>query len=461
MYGSTFSRLCMGFAVFNLLGMVGCTLPSPVSQQSVATQVAAGNVRGGSQPISYSTIQLYAVGISGLGSQPTPLLLRAVHSDGQGNFTLTGLYSCPSATVPVYITATGGNPGLADGTNNSWIRLIAALGECGNLGPNSFININEVTTVGTLWALQEFIAQDGSIAGPAGSIDLQNAFVTAGILVNTRTGTAQSAPPVGNDNRGTINAMANILATCVNSDGNSEPGSPCGRLSTLVTPVAAVSQRQLVSIALEIAQNPSFHVAALYDLGPGLAAFQPVISSVPTDWSLGLAYPSPQSFAINLNVPTGFMGDSIFARWTLPLKNKAVSGQRSSAMLSRMQFDILGQGFSRMVLLAGTNDIRSPDATSSAAVQNIKDMAEMASEVGIQPVLCLLPPLNPPDGVDYSSQIAKMNAAITSLAATKGYLLVDFNSPMLAHPEYFVDGIHPSPAGYAVMEAALAAVVRK
>jgi lysophospholipase L1-like esterase len=40
--------------------------------------------------------------------------------------------------------------------------------------------------------------------------------------------------------------------------------------------------------------------------------------------------------------------------------------------------------------------------------------------------------------------------------------VVDYFTPMVGHPESFQsDGIHPNSAGYAVMEAALAAVVKK
>ena len=460
MHRSIFSRLWTGFAVLTLLGMIGCSQQSSESQQPLAPQIATGIVRSGSQPVSSSTIQLYVVGGSGLSAAPMPLLSQVVQSDAAGNFTLRGNYTCPSATDPVYITATGGNPGLATGTNNTWIKLVAALGPCGNLDPTSIITINEATTVGFVWGLQQFIALDGTVTGAPGSIDLQNAFVTAGMLVNTKTGTAQSTPPINTDDCATMNAMANILATCVSSDGKSVFDSSCGKLSTLVKPLGA-NQTHSESIALEIARNPGYNVQPLFSLLPRTAIFQPVLASAPFDWSLSLTSPAPLTLPNNLNTPTVFMGDSIFARWAIPLHNAAVSGQRSNDILSRIPFDVLGHGYSRMVLLAGANDILYPDATSPNAIQHIQDMAEMAAKAGMQPVLSLLPPLNPPGGVDYSSQVAKMNAAITSLAANKGYFLVDFNSPMQAHPEYFLDGVHPSPAGYAAMEAALAAVVRK
>jgi hypothetical protein len=66
------------------------------------------SVHGGQQPVSGATLQLYAVGTTGDGSAATPLLTQAVTSDANGNFDITGGYTCPSASTLVYITATGG-----------------------------------------------------------------------------------------------------------------------------------------------------------------------------------------------------------------------------------------------------------------------------------------------------------------------------------------------------------------
>ena len=72
----------------------------------------SGNVHGGQQPVSGSTIQIYAVGTGGLRSAATPLIAQTVVSDANGNFNVTGDYTCPTpAGQNVYLTATGGNPG--------------------------------------------------------------------------------------------------------------------------------------------------------------------------------------------------------------------------------------------------------------------------------------------------------------------------------------------------------------
>ena len=109
-----------------------------------------GRVYGGNQPVTGSTIQLYAAGTGGTGTAATPLIGAVVTtSDGTGLansnanagnanntltagfFTISGDYTCPTVDTQVYLTATGGNPGL--GVNNPNISVMVALGSCGYL----------------------------------------------------------------------------------------------------------------------------------------------------------------------------------------------------------------------------------------------------------------------------------------------------------------------------------------
>jgi lysophospholipase L1-like esterase len=54
-----------------------------------------------------------------------------------------------------------------------------------------------------------------------------------------------------------------------------------------------------------------------------------------------------------------------------------------------------------------------------------------------------------------------VNAQTRQLATNQGYPYLDIYTPMQGHPEYFVDGLHPTTAGYAVMEKVLAQTVTK
>jgi hypothetical protein len=50
---------------------------------------------------------------------------------------------------------------------------------------------------------------------------------------------------------------------------------------------------------------------------------------------------------------------------------------------------------------------------------------------------------------------------IAALARSRGYLLVDYFTPMAGHPECFIDEVHPDKLGYSVMETTLSRVVIK
>ena len=127
----------------------GSAVTSPVTGSAVQ-----GRVHGGQFPVSGATIGLWAAGSTGYGSAATNLLTSAVTSGADGSFSLSSDYTCPAPNSLVYITASGGNPGL--GANNSAIMLAAPLGACSSLTSSTFININEVTTAAMAVSLGQF-----------------------------------------------------------------------------------------------------------------------------------------------------------------------------------------------------------------------------------------------------------------------------------------------------------------
>ncbi len=169
--------------------------------------------------------------------------------------------------------------------------------------------------------------------------------------------------------------------------------------------------------------------------------------------------PLPTTFSQQLNSTSIFIGASIIQYWPMPLHNAGIAGQTTSQVLARFKSDVVGHGYTRVIILCGTNDIlQSTPNLVDEATTNLKAMAAIADAAGIEVVLSELPPVVS-NGTDLSSTVAALDASIAQLAATQGYLVVDFFTPMSGHPEYFVDGIHPNPAGYAVMEKALSAIV--
>src|SRR5215469_12371303 len=128
------------------LVLIGCstgTVPTLTGTPKVAAAGLHGLVHGGQQPVTGATITLWSAGTSGYGSTGTSLATTT--TDSNGNFSITGSYTCPGSDPYVYITSTGGNPGLVGGTNNTAISLMAALTDCNTLhanAANTFITIN-------------------------------------------------------------------------------------------------------------------------------------------------------------------------------------------------------------------------------------------------------------------------------------------------------------------------------
>ena len=239
---------------------------------------------------------LYTVGTTGDGSPATSIMTSAVTSDANGNFNLAGTFACPSSSALVYIVATGGNPGLAPGTNNTAIALMAALGPCSNLTPSTFISINELTTVAAVWPLAPFMSSYTNIgSGTADASALAAAFTLASQYVNTTTGTV----PGPNVPAGTtvpveqLNTLANILSSCVNSAGGIPlDGSACGTLFAATTATGGNAPTNVAAAGLNIANNPTKNVFTLYQLVQPTAPFQPTLSAAPTDWTVQLAAPA-------------------------------------------------------------------------------------------------------------------------------------------------------------------------
>ena len=166
-----------------------------------------------------------------------------------------------------------------------------------------------------------------------------------------------------------------------------------------------------------------------------------------------------------------FMGDSITEGWHFegpdgsfagkPYINRGISGQTSPQMLVRFRQDVIDLQPKVVVILAGTNDIagNTGPMTLEQTENNLASMADLATANHIRVVLCSVLPAydfawHP--GLEPAPKIVALNTWIKSYAAEKGYVYVDFHSAMKDQRDGLPatlskDGVHPTPAGYAVM----------
>ncbi len=317
-----FARAAAGVASTTMLALLaGCALGTAPSQLGTANVTVGGTVHGGQAPVTNSNIALFVTtpagtGSSAYGASLTPAA-TATSDSVAGTWKITTSYSCPAGSY-AYVVATGGNPGGPANTDNSALFLVAALGSCGSIGANTFVDINEVTTVAAAYTLGGFapaggagmteaaITGKGSVpaitASAANAQGLGDAFGNAANIVNIATGQPYTTTLSGTGvvPAATIDALADILQDCVNSTGPSGSsvysGGTCGSLFSAATPPSGSNIAAPVNVwqaALDIAQYPGNNVSTLYGLISAKSAFpQTTITSAPNDWTIGITYGS-------------------------------------------------------------------------------------------------------------------------------------------------------------------------
>jgi hypothetical protein len=299
----------------------GCSVgfaPSPITPNETPIGNIQGSVHGGQAPVTGAHIYLLGVGTGGYGTAPTSLISSTapnafedsnghyyVVTDANGNFALGGDYTCTEGTQ-VYMAAYGGNPGLSGTVNNTAILQLAGLGQCpaaGNLAAQvPYLVINEVTTVAFAYAMsgygsQGWVISSDAASSPAGATAVANAMANANNIVTLSDG---QVPAVANGNPNSINpqqkiyALANILATCVNT--SSPTSSACTALFNAAVSPAGVPASDESNAIFNIVHNPANtssspnHVSAIWNLMPSTPVFSPTLSAVPTDWTMPVIY---------------------------------------------------------------------------------------------------------------------------------------------------------------------------
>jgi len=160
--------------------------------------------------------------------------------------------------------------------------------------------------------------------------------------------------------------------------------------------------------------------------------------------------------AISLNHSgpnNAFMGDSITYIWGFPRINLGISGQTSAQILARFPTQITNRGYTKVFILAGTNDVLlgiDPDTT----IRNIDAMATRTQQAHAEPILAKIPPIFAGDG-KFTTAVNALNVRIANLASARGLKLVDYNAALRNHPREFLDGIHVNRRAYLRMELAL------
>jgi len=166
-----------------------------------------------------------------------------------------------------------------------------------------------------------------------------------------------------------------------------------------------------------------------------------------------------------------FMGDSITEGWINAdpaffarhdFVDRGISGQSSPQMVARFYQDVVALHPRVVHIMTGTNDIGGATGpiTEDEYVGYVRAMIDIARANGIAVVLASMPPMSrllPRPDFDVRPKVRSMNRRLEQLATDYGVPFVDYYAPLADKtgafdPHYANDGVHPTRAGYAVME---------
>lgn len=166
-----------------------------------------------------------------------------------------------------------------------------------------------------------------------------------------------------------------------------------------------------------------------------------------------------------------FYGDSITDAWGRapgttffpgkPFVNRGISGQTTAQMVVRFRQDVIDLHPAAVVILAGTNDIAGNTGLASLPMieDNFRSMTELARAHGIRVILAsVLPTADYPwhPGLQPAGRIRALNAWLKDYAKAQGAIYLDYydalaNAQGGLDRRLAADGVHPTPAGYAIM----------
>lgn len=168
-----------------------------------------------------------------------------------------------------------------------------------------------------------------------------------------------------------------------------------------------------------------------------------------------------------------FIGNSITENWARMRPQffssngyvgRGISGQTSYQFVVRFRQDVIDLQPQVVVINVATNDVAENTGPydEDRTMGNIMTMVELAQAHGIKVILTSTLPAAKfgwrPQITDAAEKIARLNKRIEAYANEKDITYVDYYAKMVKgeqralNPAYSKDGVHPTVAGYEVME---------
>ncbi len=356
-------RTALAMLAGGSLFLAGCSSSmNPVESISgVTPQVAkiSGKIHGGNQPVSGATVTMYRAGQTSFASGAVAVAHTTSAADGYGSFLFQfsnsssnsnsdNTYNCApinSSSDPfLFLVARGGTTVNTPGaTPNPDAAFIAPLGRCSAVNASTFVSMSEVVTVATMAAMHQFMnpSVSNGIENSVGSdgifasdLALGNALYNVSNLVNvstgygnatlTKTGGANGAGGVSvtiTPELAKINQLANAISSCINYSGSGNANCtslyasavpPASAGTTSVPGATMAPAADLLTALYYIFTNPTnggtSNMQTIYNLSAGSGApYQPTLSAMPTDWTIGVSFTSAATCTDITGSPAGFI----------------------------------------------------------------------------------------------------------------------------------------------------------
>jgi len=373
---------------------------------AVTADALEGKVLGGGQPITNSTVTLWAAG------EGAPQQLGQARTGADGSFTLNS--TGQTAAVSLYLIAKGGQPKANEqGGDNPAIALMTVVG--GNLPAT--VTINEMTTVASVWTHAQFL-EGSAIKGP--SLGLRIAAGNVPNFVDLQTGgwgttildplNSTQTPTMAN-----FATLANALAGCVTR----VTADACPKLYTATIPPKGDAPNDTLVAARTLARFPAYQPARLFALldefypvpqGKTLrkTPFTPYLSFAPSAWVLPLKFTGG-----GLSAPGKLMFDSEANVWTGA--NFIVGSQGSDALWdgNMAKFAPNGRALSPAPTGFAGGGLEGPGFGTAV---DANDRVWITSTTG--KTISLFDkngkPLSPPEGYNFNGKLGIMQSVIVT-----------------------------------------------
>ena len=217
-----------------------------------------------------------------------------------------------------------------------------------------------------------------------------------------------------------------------------------------------------------------YHYCLLLICSIGMAKAQTAEERLHKDWAYLKRYESLNNgitAPVRGEVRIIYIGDSITELWFIndslfftknKYINRGISGQTTGQMLVRFREDVINAKPSVVLILAGINDIAENNGPSRLkdVMGNIISMAEIAAANHIEAVLCSLLPADHffwRPSINPVPKVQELNAMIKDYAGKHHLVYLDYfttlaNSRSALPDSLARDGVHPTLAGFKLME---------